>query len=106
MKIVTDKDFEQEVMNNEKPVVIDIFTTWCPPCKMLAPILEKLAEDYEGKVVFVKMDLDQSPMTGNAFQVDRIPTVMLFDKGELVSSFIGLREEKDIREWIDSSLNK
>jgi thioredoxin 1 len=105
MKIITDQNFEEFVMKNEKPAVIDFFTTWCPPCKMLAPIIEKLAEDYKEKVDFFKMDLDQSPMTGSKFQVDRIPTVIFFNKGEIVSSFIGFREEKEIKDWISSALN-
>ncbi len=105
MKIITDNNFEEEVLKNEKPVIIDFFTTWCPPCKMLAPIFEELAEEYAEKVVFVKMDLDQCPETGNKFQIDRIPTVIFFKNGEIVSSFIGLMEKQDIKNWIEEALS-
>lgn len=104
MEIITDKNFEEIVLKNSKPVVIDFFTTWCPPCKMLAPIFEKLAEEYVNKIDFMKMDLDQCPLTGAKFKIDRIPTVIFFNKGEMVSSFIGLRDEKEIKTWIASAL--
>jgi thioredoxin 1 len=104
MKIITDQNFEELVANNDKPVVIDFFTTWCPPCKMLSPVIEKIAEDYAGKVEFVKMDLDQCPVTGAKFQVDRIPTVIFLKKGQIVSSFIGFREDQDIRDWVEAGL--
>lgn len=104
MKIITDQNFEEVVVNNANPVVIDFFTTWCPPCKMLAPVIEKVAEVYTGKVEFVKMDLDQCPITGSKFQVDRIPTVLFLKKGEIVSSFVGFREEQDIKDWVEGGL--
>ncbi|MDD4409482.1 MAG: thioredoxin [Candidatus Pacebacteria bacterium] len=104
MKIITDNDFDALVVKSDKPVVLDVFTTWCPPCKMLAPIIEGLAEVYAEKINFYKMDLDQSPVVGSKFGIDRIPTVIFLKDGEIVSSFIGLRNEKEIREWIDSAL--
>lgn len=104
MNILMDKDFETAVKNNSKPVVVDIFTEWCPPCKMLGPIIEKLSEEYVGKVDFYKMDLDKNPETGNLFEVDRIPTVVLFVNGEMKDKFIGLKQEEEIRNWINSNI--
>jgi len=85
-------------------VLVDIFTEWCPPCKMLGPIIEKLSEEYKGKVEFFKMDLDKNPKTGDLFGVDRIPTVVLFVNGEVKEKFVGLRPEDEIRKWIDSNI--
>lgn len=104
MKSITDPEFEKEVVKNEKPVIIDFFTVWCPPCKMLSPIMEKLSDEYKDKVEIIKMDLDQCPNTGNTFGVDRIPTVIFFSNGKPKSSFIGFREEVDIKGWIEDNL--
>lgn len=104
MKPINDQDFNESVIKNEKPVIVDFFTTWCPPCKMLSPIMEKLSEEYKGKIDFVKMDLDQCPNTGNSFGVDRIPTVIFMQNGKPKSSFIGFKEEEEIKNWIDSNL--
>ncbi|MCK9578283.1 thioredoxin [bacterium] len=104
MKSITDKEFEEVVTKSEKPVIIDFFTSWCPPCKMLSPIMEKLAEEYKGKIEIIKMDLDQCPNTGDMFGVDRIPTVIFMSNGKAKSSFIGLKEENEIKHWIEENL--
>jgi thioredoxin len=104
MNILTDETFEGSVKNSSIPALVDIYAEWCPPCKLLGPIIEKLSEEYKGKVEFFKMDLDKNPKTGNLFEVDRIPTVILFIKGEMKDSFVGLRNEAEIRKWIDSSI--
>lgn len=104
MTILTDATFESAVKGNSKPVLVDIFTEWCPPCKMLGPIIEKLGEEYAGKVDFYKMDLDKNPKTGDLFGVDRIPTVVLFINGEVKDMFVGLKQEEEIRSWINSKI--
>jgi thioredoxin 1 len=104
MNILTDETFEGSVKNSSTPVLVDIYTEWCPPCKMLGPIVEKLSEEYAGKVEFFKMDLDKNPKTGNLFEVDRIPTVVLFVNGEVKDKFIGLKSEEEIRNWINSNI--
>ncbi|MFA5228481.1 MAG: thioredoxin [Candidatus Paceibacterota bacterium] len=103
MNILNDDKF-QEVISSDSPVLLDVYTQWCPPCKILGPILEKLEGEYEGKVDFYKMDLDQNPITGNKFGIDRIPTVILFNKGEVKSFFVGLKEEEDIKNWINKNI--
>ena len=104
MNILTDETFESSVKSSALPVLVDIFTEWCPPCKMLGPIIEKLSEQYKGKVEFFKMDLDKNPKTGDLFGVDRIPTVVLFVNGEVKDKFVGLKQEDEIRKWIDSKI--
>jgi thioredoxin 1 len=103
MEKITDNNFE-EIINGEKPVLVDFYTEWCPPCKMLSPIIEEIQKEFEDKILVLKMDIDQNPITANNFQIDRIPTVVLFFKGEIKSSFIGLREKQDIEDWLNSNI--
>ena len=103
MNILNDDKF-QEAISSGKPVLVDVYTQWCPPCKVLSPILENLEKEYAGKVDFYKIDLDQNPVVGNTFGIDKIPTVMLFNNGEVKSYFVGLREEKDIKNWINNKI--
>ncbi|GMX58620.1 MAG: thioredoxin TrxA [Candidatus Microsyncoccus archaeolyticus] len=103
MEKITDSNFE-EIINGEKPVLIDFYTEWCPPCKMLSPIIEEIQKDFEGKIEVFKMDIDQNPVSADRFQIDRIPMVVLFNKGEIKSSFIGFREKEDIEDWLNSNI--
>lgn len=102
--ILTDENFEREVQAIEKPVLVDFFATWCEPCSVLAPILEKVAQDLAEKIVLVKVNLDEIPQTAQKFGIDRIPTVILFEKGKPISNFIGLRSEEDIKKWLEEFL--
>jgi thioredoxin len=102
MENLTDDNFEEFVNKAEKPVLLDVYTSWCPPCKMLSPAIEKVAEDYAAKIIVAKMDLDACPKIGDRFGVDRIPTVMLFRDGEVVGTFIGFKPEEEIKAWVDS----
>jgi len=104
MKSINDQEFEETVQKSTKPVIIDFFTTWCPPCKMLSPIIDRISEEYKEKIEFVKMDLDQCPNTGNTFNVDRIPTVIFISNGKPKSSFVGFKEENEIKKWIEDNL--
>ncbi|MFA5013789.1 MAG: thioredoxin [Candidatus Paceibacterota bacterium] len=102
MENLMDDNFEEFVNKAAKPVLLDVYTSWCPPCKMLSPAIEKVAEDYADKIIVAKMDLDACPKTGDRFGVDRIPTVMLFRGGEVLGTFIGFKPEEDIKAWVDS----
>lgn len=106
MKLINDQEFEEVAIKNTKPVIVDFFTNWCPPCKMLSPIIEKIAEEYKDKIEFIKMDLDQCPKTGDEFGIDRIPTVIFMNNGQPKSSFIGFKEEGEIKKWIEENLPK
>lgn len=103
MEKITDNNFE-ETIKGEKPVLIDFYTDWCPPCKMLSPIIEEMEKEFEGKVIVSKMNIDENPITANKFQIDRIPTVVLFSKGEIKSSFIGFKDKEDIKDWLNSNI--
>ncbi len=103
---LTDENFEKEIQSAGKPVLVDFFATWCEPCAMLAPILEKVEQDLNGQVVLLKANLDEIPLTAQKFGIDRIPTVVLFQGGKPVNGFVGMRSEKDIKSWLEEILNE
>lgn len=101
---LTDENFEQKIWDTEKPVLIDFYADWCAPCNMLAPLLEKLAEEYKEKLVFAKVNLDRAPRAAQKYGVDRIPMLILFKTGRAVSGFVGVRPAAEIKEWLDKEL--
>jgi thioredoxin 1 len=86
---ITDANFESEVMKSDKPVVIDFWAAWCGPCKMIAPIIEELAGDYEGRAKIGKLDVDENQQTAIKYGVRSIPTVLIIKNGELKDTIIG-----------------
>lgn len=93
--------FEQEVVQSDMPVVVDCYTNSCPPCKKMGPIFEKLAGEYEGRVKFVKVDLDRSKTIGRTYKVRGVPTLFMFKDGVVQESLIGLNKEDTIKEALD-----
>ena len=100
----TDANFDEEVAQSDQPVVVDFWADWCMPCRMIAPIIEELAEEYQGKAKVGKVDTDANRETALKFQINAIPTVMLFKGGEVVKKFVGMTNKQDIAEAIDESL--
>ena len=86
---VTDANFEQEVEKHDGLAIVDFWATWCGPCRMIAPILDQLATEYEGKVKVVKLDVDANIKTGSRFNVRSIPTLLFFKQGKVVEQIIG-----------------
>ncbi len=103
---ITDENFEKIIKDSEKPVLVDFFTSWCAPCSILAPILEKLAEDLKEKFILIKVNLDNVPLTAQKIGIEKIPTVIIFREGKPVSGFVGLRPEQSIREWLEKILKE
>lgn len=101
---LTDKDFEREIQNANKPILVDFWAGYCTPCFVLAPILEKLAEEFNDKFIFAKVDLETAPLAAQKYGIERIPTVILFQEGKPVSGFFGVRPEPIIREWLEENL--
>lgn len=104
MLTLTDQNFEQEIQNAEKPVLVDFYTLWCQPCFILSPILEKLANEFEGKLILAKVNLDTVPLISQKYGIEKIPTVIFFKEGKPVSGFVGVRPEAEIRKWLEENL--
>jgi len=86
---ITDDTFESDVLKSTTPVLVDLWATWCGPCRSLAPLLESVASDLDGKLKIVKLDIDSQPKTPTAYGVASIPTLLLFKDGELVDKMVG-----------------
>jgi len=101
---LTDENLDEVLKNSEKPVLVDFWATWCVPCSVLAPILEKVAQDYQEKFILVKADLDAVPNLAQKLGINQVPTVVLFKAGKPVSGFMGAQPEPAIREMLDKML--
>ncbi len=104
MQIVTSENFNEEVLSSPIPVVVDFFATWCGPCRMLSPILEDVSEDFEGKVKFVKLDVDESGDIAKNYSVMSIPTLIIVKNGEEVAKEVGAMGADDLADWIESNI--
>ncbi len=103
---IDDSNFDQMVLQSEKPVLVDLWATWCRPCQMIAPILDELANEYNGRINFVKIDVDQNPKTAAKYGIMSIPTLLIFKKGEPVSHIVGLRPKAELKRSLESTLAK
>jgi thioredoxin 1 len=101
---VDDKNFDAEVLKSDKPVMADFWATWCQPCKMIAPMIDKLAAEYGEKMKVVKIDLDSSSNTASSFGIRSIPTLMFFKGGEMVEQVIGVVNEPQLKKIIEKVL--
>ena len=101
---LTDKEFEQEVINSDLPVLLDLWAPWCGPCRMIAPVVEKLSAQYNGKLKFFRLNIDENPQTPARYRVMSIPTLMFFKGGAAVDTVVGAVPEKSITPKIDALL--
>jgi thioredoxin 1 len=101
---VTDDSFDDEVINATGPVLVDFWATWCGPCKMIAPVLEELAGEYEGKLKIVKLDVDANPETAPKFNVKGIPTLIIYKNGNAEARKVGALSKSQLSAFIDSTI--
>jgi thioredoxin 1 len=101
---VSDQTFESEIIKSSLPVLLDLWAPWCGPCRMVAPVVEKLAETYDGKVKFCRLNVDENPQTAVKYGIMSIPTLMFFKEGQIVDTVVGAVPERTLQPKIDALL--
>ncbi|HEY9510672.1 MAG TPA: thioredoxin [Verrucomicrobiae bacterium] len=99
--VLTQETFAKEVLQSPTPVLVDFWAEWCGPCKMIAPILDELADEYEGRVTIAKVNIDEQQGIAAEYGIRAIPTLLLFDKGQVADQIVGLRSKRDLKASFD-----
>jgi len=100
----SDSSFDTDVTNNENPVLIDFWAEWCGPCKMIAPLLDEAADEYEGRLSIVKLNVDENPNVAQKFGIRSIPTLILFKDGAVQAQKLGAMSKSQLAEFIDTNI--
>ncbi len=101
---VSDANFEEEVIKSDSPVVVDFWAEWCGPCRMIAPALEELSDEFSGQVKIVKLNVDENPKTAEKYGIRGIPTLLLFKGGKVADQHVGAQPKGKLKSWIAETL--
>jgi len=101
---VTEQSFDEAVLKSSQPVLVDFWAPWCAPCRRLAPLVDELAEEYDGKVSFTKLNTDESPSIAARYGIFSIPTLLVFKNGQPVKQMVGLRPKRDLKQNLEEAL--
>ncbi len=100
----SDATFQEDVLQSDTPVLVDFWAPWCGPCRMVAPVVEELSNDYDGKVKFVKLNTDENPQVAGAYQIRSIPTLLIFKGGQPVGQVVGFRPKSELAKHLEAAL--
>ena len=101
---LSDNSFDTDVLKAEGPILVDFWAEWCGPCKMIAPILDEIATEYEGKLTIAKLNIDENPATAQKFGIRGIPTLLLFKNGAVAATKVGALSKTQLKEFLDANL--
>lgn len=104
--ILTDENFKKEVLESEEIILVDFWAEWCMPCKMLTPVVEEIAKEYEGKIRVGKLNVDESPQIASSFAINAIPALILFKGKDVLQKFVGFRAKEELSKIIDEVISK
>jgi thioredoxin 1 len=98
---LTQENFDKEVLQSSQPILVDFWAEWCGPCKMMAPVLDELAQEYDGRVRIGKVNIDEFQALAGQYGIQSIPTLLLFQKGQVADQVVGLRSKRDLKSRLD-----
>ncbi len=101
---IKDENFPQTIEESSMPVVVDFWATWCGPCKMIAPVMEEIATELDGKAQFFKLNVDENPVASTQYRISSIPTIMIFKNGNVVETLVGFRPKEAIKSLIEKHI--
>ncbi|WON77091.1 thioredoxin TrxA [Serratia sp. UGAL515B_01] len=101
---LTDDSFDTDVLKAEGPILVDFWAVWCGPCKMIAPILDEIAEEFEGKLTITKLNVDENPTTAPKYGIRGIPTLLLFKNGEVAATKVGALSKGQLKDFLNANL--